>query len=284
MNHSLTLRCAATVGLVVCLTITVRAQNIAANINTAQVLYNSSHCEHVIRLIQLHGVNNSVDLSGADSVYHHSGFGGFGIPDCELGDLQIMQVNQIADQEESCGPRIAVVVRNCSSRKVCDFRVTAVAMLGRICPSSPTATVTVAEVLPGAALEVQLQLPIEAFAMGNRNGQIIGFQRLLVAIDSYDELLETNEANNIRAWNRAEIPVVAATTVEAVSETVSEGEEGTAILDGTAEPQPQGSEGSSGPANTVAPTQQSPDDIRSAIEKIDATREEGEAVAQQTGL
>ena len=275
MNHSRFNSCIAAAGLVVCSVINAGAQEIS----TTQVLHPSLSCDHVIRLIHMHGVNNSVDRSGVHSFAHHSPSGGFQIPDTELGDLEIMQVNQIEHADNACGPRIAVVVHNQSCRKVCDFRVSAVALLGRICSSSPCATVKVAEILPGAALEVQIQLPIEALAMGNRNGQIIGFQRLVVAIDSYDELLETNEANNIKAWNQAEIPVVVPTIVEEISEPVSDIVTETAIAEATAPAQVQQLEDSSGPANTVAPIEESTDALRSAIEKIDANQ----ATEESTG-
>ena len=119
-----------------------------------------------------------------------------------------MQVNQIVHQDDACGPKFTVTIRNCSTRNVCHFHVTAVAVLGRICPTSPNATVKVAQIGPGEALEVCLQLPIEALAMGNRHGQVIGFQRLVVADRQLDQLVETNEANNLKAFACSEIPVV----------------------------------------------------------------------------
>ena len=148
--------------------------------------------------------------------------------------------------------------------------MTGVAMLGRISPLSPSVTTRVAEILPSAALEIQLQLPIEALAMGNRNGQIIGFQRLVVAIDSYDELLETNEANNLRAWNCAEIPVLrqrssnrfrgTETATETVATDVTETASQVQSTDWNDEAVIR--------TSTIAPSEQSPDAIRKAIEQI----------------
>ncbi len=137
-----------------------------------------------------------------------------------MGDLEIIQVTQVLHDDAACGPKIAVIVRNQSVRQVCDFHVSAVAILGRICPSSPNRTVRVAKLEPGEAQEVLVQLPIEALAMGNRNGQIIGFQRLVVAIDSYDEFVETNEANNVKAFDRRDLQVVSPTVEQSV-ETIS---------------------------------------------------------------
>jgi len=264
MNHLLSIRSAIATTLVVCAAVTAQAQIVGSPLNTATVLNGHVRCDHVLRLIHRHGVNNSVDQALGNSLLHQTPLGGVAIPDAELGDLEIVQVSQVVHEDEACGPRIAVVVRNNSCRKVCNFHITGVAMLGRILPISPNVTVKVAEILPEAALEIQLQLPIEALAMGNRNGQIIGFQRLVVAIDSYDELLETNEANNLRAWNRAEIPVAEATVVETAAETATE----TVATEVAETSQVQSAEPTDGSTDTVVPQTQSPDALRKAIEQI----------------
>ncbi len=265
MNHLLSFQSVIAVAVIVSSTVTAQAQVIQSPINAGTLLTSSARCDHVIELIHQHGVNNSVDRAHGRSLLHQSPFGGLEIPDTELGDLEILQVSQVIHQDEACGPRIAVDVRNQSCRKVCNFQVTGVAMLGRILPTSPSVTVRVAEILPGAALQIQLQLPIEALAMGNRNGQIIGFQRLVVAIDSFDELLETNEANNIRSWNLAEIPVAQETVVEEVSATAIEN----GVTDVLETSQVESSQPPGDPANTVTPTDPRPDAIRKAILQID---------------
>ncbi len=200
----------------------------AETLTTTHILHGNTFCDHVIRLVHLHGVNNSVDRCSSGSMFHPSPFGSAVIPTTEFGDLQIMQVTQVPIDDPACGPRFAIVVQNASTRKVCDFHVSAVAIFGNIHPSSPNATVKVAGINPGEALEVMVQLPIEAFSMGNRNGQVIGFQRLVVAIDSFDELMETNEANNLQAFNSHEIPVATVvvgevqSSVEVAPEAVSQ--------------------------------------------------------------
>ena len=57
--------------------------------------------------------------------------------------------------------------------------------------------------------QIRVQLPVEAWAMGNRDGQVFGYQTIIVAIDAFDELVETNEANNLKVFHRSEIPIEA---------------------------------------------------------------------------
>ena len=216
MNFLLSPKLLLAAGLVVCCA---RASD-AQGISTTQLLSGGQTCHHVIQLIHRHGVNNSFDTSGGSMIAGHFPIGPMSIPLTELGDLEILQVSQVDQVDDGCGPSFHVTIRNNSTRKVCNFHVTMVAVLGRICPTSPTTTVKVGEICPGEALEVCVQLPIESLAMGNRNGQVIGFQRLVVAIDSYDQLVESNEANNLKAYACAEIPMVS-TVVESTT-TVTE--------------------------------------------------------------
>ncbi|EMI20152.1 secreted protein [Rhodopirellula maiorica SM1] len=213
MNRQILTKVLMTTSFVVCMTM----QSDAQQINASHLFGNHSYCSHVIDLISQHGVNNTFNRG---STFHASPFGHVAIPDCEIGDLQIVEVRQQEHVDSACGPTFAIVIQNHSTRSVCGFHVTAVAVFGHICPTSPNVTVKVDKIEAGEALEVLVTLPIEALAMGNRNGQVIGFQRLVVAIDSFDELMESDEANNLKAFNAASIPVVSvsvSTTVETES-------------------------------------------------------------------
>lgn len=183
----------------------------ADGVDLANVLHGGPSCDHVIHLMLRHGVNNSHGYTSG-GVAHYSPYGSMVIPHAELGDLELVQIAQLQVDDQACGPKFAVTVRNTSTRDVCGFRISLVALLGRIHPSSPTAVVNVDKICAGAAAEFHVQLPIECLAMGNRNGQVIGFQRLVVAIDSFDQFVECNEANNIKVFARTAIP--AATVVE----------------------------------------------------------------------
>lgn len=248
--------CVMALGLVVCGAVGAKAQS---GLHTSQLLYGGSTCDHVIQLVHLHGVNNSVCLASSHSMLQHSPLGAMMIPVGEIGDLEVINVAHVLHDDAACGPKIAVTVQNQSIRQVCNFHISAVAVLGRICPTSPNATVCVEKLEPGEALEVMVQLPIEALAMGNRNGQVIGFQRLVVAIDSYDEFVETNEANNVKAYDLSTLPVVTPSAVQTV-ETVSTTTQADVV---------QGTAGdNAGPAvSTPAP---SADALQSAIQKLGA--------------
>ena len=204
--------------LATCITAASAVTGHAQNVQTSELLSCGTSCVHVIRLMQVHGVNNSFNIAGNHLRAHHSPFGAYAVPDAELGDLEVVHIGQVVHADPACGPQFRVTIRNNSCRDVCKFHVTVVATLGRIFPGSPNATVCVDKVCAGDITEVCVQLPVEALAMGNHSGNVIGFQKLIVAIDSLDQLAETNEANNIKALACGEIPVV---TVAVVQETTA---------------------------------------------------------------
>lgn len=204
MNRTRLMQCLLATGFVISASLNVPAQQIS----TSEVLHRTNRCDHVIALIHRHGVNNSVNRAVGNAMIHHAAFGGIVVDESDVGDLQLAGVNQIVDQDSTCGPKFAVLIRNQSNRVVSNFRLSAVGTLGRISPFSPSTTITVGAIGAGESLQVEITLPLEALAMGNRNGQIIGLQRLVIAIDSFDELAETNEANNLHAFNLAQIPTL----------------------------------------------------------------------------
>jgi len=257
MNFHLT-RYIIVFGLVVSSAVSAVAQS--SILHASQVLPGGTRCDNVIHLMHLHGVNNSVNLTMSASMLHRSPLGTMLIPGDELGDLEIIQVTQVLHDDLACGPKIAVIVQNQSARKVCGFHVSAVAILGHIFPTSPNRTVRVEKLEPGEALEVLVQLPIEALAMGNRNGQIIGFQRLVVAIDSYDEFVETNEANNLKAFDCRDLQVVSPTVEQSV-ETISSTTETQVRQEVSVDV---------GNGATTSPQTPTPDALQSAIQKLGA--------------
>ena len=271
--------CVLALGLVVSCAISAQAQ--APIVRTTQVLHGGSLCDNVIHLIHCHGVNNSVDLAAGHTMLQHSPLGSMLVPGLELGDLEICNVAQICHEDPACGPRIAVTVKNLGCRKVCNFHISVVALFGPICPTSPNNTVCVENLGPGEAVEVIVQLPIEALAMGNRNGQVIGFQRVVVAIDSYDEFVETNEANNLKAFDVAALPVVTPTvatetTVESVSTTTTT--EVGAV-------QQTVTEQVGGTTTTTTTTPAPPADaLQTAIQKMDASTNAAAEAATETAV
>ncbi|TWU59924.1 hypothetical protein Poly51_01970 [Rubripirellula tenax] len=179
-------------------------------IDTAQVLHGNPRCDHVIAQVMRHGVNQSIDRSAAvGNIAGSTPFGFASIPSDQIGDLQIVSVHRCGDLQNPVGPRFKIVVMNQSQHRVDGVDVSLVALLGAIQPHCPNATVRTCAIEPCTAAEVEITLPIEAISMGNNHGVVIGFQRLVVAIDSHDEWMEIDEANNIQAMAVATIPVIA---------------------------------------------------------------------------
>ncbi|GAA5506508.1 hypothetical protein [Novipirellula caenicola] len=276
MNRQTLTKVLMTTSFVVCMTMHSDAQQI----NASHLFGNHAHCAHVIDLISQHGVNNTFHRG---STFHASPFGHVVVPDCEIGDLQIVDVRQTEHVDSACGPTFAITIQNHSSRRVCGFHVTAVAVFGHICPTSPNVTVKTGNIDAGEAIEVLLTLPIEALAMGNRNGQVIGFQRLVVAIDSFDELMESDEANNLKAFDAASIPVTTVsvtTTVESESVSTIQSSDAASVPTADETVVPQAAEPQIDSLQNGSPSgEPDADSLRSAIKMLDTNNATGDVAA-----
>lgn len=109
---------------------------------------------------------------------------------------------------------------NSSAIVVGNFQVSIVGVLGQIHAHCPTVRGTVTQIPAGAMAQFQLQLPASAMALGFQGQPTAPFDTLVVAIDSFDELMEANELNNVRIMRRGELlpltpPPVAVTEVVA---------------------------------------------------------------------
>ena len=133
-----------------------------------------------------------------------------------LGDMELLNVDMVADAMPEHGPVYQVTFRNNSRNHVKRFRVSVVAVLGEINSVSPATTVDVPELAAGATGTIQVELPACCMSMGIA-GHVAPFDTVVVALDSFDELIESNELNNIATLKRGEIGllVVAAPAEEA---------------------------------------------------------------------
>lgn len=183
----------------------------ADEVELRRLLHGPDRCDHVIGLLMRHGVNND---SSMPSVHMHHPLGPIAIPVTEMGDLELVSICRHGETSAGCGPSFNLVIKNCSTRDVCGSHVTLVGLLGRILPTSPNVTAKIESLPAGEAVQVTVTLPIESLAMGNLNGQMIAFNRVLVVIDSYDQFMESNEANNLRVFDAASIPESAAAVIE----------------------------------------------------------------------
>ncbi len=104
--------------------------------------------------------------------------------------------------------------------------------------------------------------------MGNRNGTPLGFQTLIVAIDSFDVLLESDESNNIRAWNASELPVEQSVAVTQAVEMLQTNEvnQATTVT-------PQANREVESPVERPDLEQPTPDSLRAAIRMLNPAPE-----------
>ncbi|MCA9140666.1 MAG: hypothetical protein KDB00_28030 [Planctomycetales bacterium] len=184
----------------------------ADDIELRRLLHGPDRCDHVMSLLLRHGVNNDSNHVAGMNTFHP--LGPIAIPAADLGDLELVSVTRHADVVANCGPAFDVVIKNCSTRDVCGSHVTIVGLFGRILPTSPNVTSKLESLPAGQAVQITLTLPIESLAMGNMNGQAIAMNRLLVVVDSFDQFMESNEANNLRVFDVAAIPIAVAAVPE----------------------------------------------------------------------
>lgn len=191
----------------------------AENIRTDQVLGIPSHgCGHVIHLLMRSRMLRESGQLGFAGAMFNPQLGAMSTP----GDLQLLGVSLIADACDAGGPIYQIQLQNNSQIPVGNFRISAVGACGQIQPFSPTAIITVPRIEAGAVLDLQIQLPLSCLSIYNPAGATVEFDTLIVAIDSFDELIECNEVNNILILKRCEVapPAVAETAV--VEETTVE--------------------------------------------------------------
>ena len=200
-----------------------------ADPRTSQILgVPESHCGHVIDLLIR---NRMRQQSGAVGAELAPGLLLSRSPSAnQFGDLELVDVLLVTDGGPGCGPVIQVTVRNTSAVAVGNFQISIVGVLGQIHAHCPTVRGTVTQIPAGGVAPFQLQLPASAMTLGFQGQPTAPFDTVVVAIDSFDELMEANELNNVRIIRRVELlplsppPVVetvAPTLVPAVPETAA---------------------------------------------------------------
>jgi len=207
-----------------------------------------TNCQHVMDLLFRYGHAPSQPIM---AMPHGHGL----LLGNSIGDLEIMNVSMCHPGEATHGPTIVVTITNNSERPVSAFSISAVAVFGRIRPMSPSVTQTAPAIGAGENVELKLCLPLESLAMGQAGTDTLAFQKLVVAIDSFDQLLESNESNNIVVLDRGSIPVL-----EPVVEAVPDAPAEAPALKPTEVAPNQGE---------VAPTQPSQPTLENSIENLD---------------
>ena len=191
-----------------------------ADPRTSQILgVPESHCGHVIDLLIR---NRMRQQSGAVGAELAPGLLLSRPPSSnQIGDLELVDVHLVTDGGPGCGPVIQVTVRNNSALAVGNFQISIVGVLGQIHAHCPTVRGTVTQISAGAVAPFQLQLPASAMTLGFQGQPTAPFDTVVVAIDSFDELMEANELNNVRIIRRVELlPLAPPPVVEVVTPTV----------------------------------------------------------------
>jgi len=121
------------------------------------------------------------------------------------GDLELLNVALLSDGSSTQGPIVEVIVRNNSAIAVDNFQISVVGVVGQMHAQCPTVRGLVSCIAAGSVGQFQMQLPVTGISHGSHGQQPAPFETLVVAIDSFDELLEANELNNVRIIRRAEL-------------------------------------------------------------------------------
>ncbi len=165
------------------------------------------HCEYVIDLLFR---NQFRQQSGAIGTELAPGLMLSAPPSVNLpGDLELLNVALLADGSPTQGPIVEVVVRNNSAIAVDSFQISVVGVVGQMHAQCPTVRGLVSCIAAGSVAQFQMQLPVTGISNGSHGQQPAPFDTLVVAVDSFDELVEANELNNVRIIGRAELLSIA---------------------------------------------------------------------------
>ncbi len=171
-----------------------------------RLLGHRQSCSHVIDLMLRYGGRGANRYHSSGDLIQPTAYGPAVVPHAEIGDLELVSVTVHSEGDASCGPTFGVTVRNHSQREVSDFQISIVGVLHRLHPWSPTTVHTVDKICAGEVLECQISLPVEALSMGRAGEQVLCLQTVVVAIDSYDQLVECDESNNLKVVALADLP------------------------------------------------------------------------------
>ena len=181
-------------------------QNVLANSSQPRQVTNlNSDCGHVIELLLANKFRQNAFQNGAELAPGLV----LGSPwQQRLGDLELLSVYGDATIDPRNGPVFEVALRNNSQEVLENVTVSAVAVLGQIHGQSPTTVLSIGRIEATETISIRIQLPASSMVMGPVGTAVMPFETLVVAIDSFDELVESNELNNISILRRSEIPML----------------------------------------------------------------------------
>lgn len=182
----------------------------------------NSDCGHVIQLLMANKFRQNTFQNGTEL-----GPGlMLGLPwQQRIGDLELLGVHCDGTVDPRNGPVFEVTLRNNSQETLEHVTLSAVAVRGQIHGQSPTSVVSIGQIGATETISIRMQLPASSMVMGPVGSAVQPFETLVIAVDSFDELIESNELNNVSILRRGEIPMipvaVVAPAVPAVNPQVS---------------------------------------------------------------
>ena len=158
-----------------------------------------SHCGHVIDLMMKNQMRARFRTDGTEQLYlPHLTVG------LSPGDLELLCIHLVCDGHAQSGPTYQIGMKNNSSVPIGNFRVSLVGVLCQIDVHSPSATICIPRMEAGEETQIQIQLPVTCLSMGPCH-QRCEFDTVVVALDSFDELLECDEFNNVQILKREDV-------------------------------------------------------------------------------
>ena len=124
-----------------------------------------------------------------------------------FGDLELVGVGMVADMNEQSGPVYRVTLKNSSHLPVIGVRVSLIAVLGKLDHTSPVVTTVVKEIAPGGIATIDVSMPVAVMQLGPETARA-PFETLIASIDSFNELPETSEFNNVVTVVRSNIALI----------------------------------------------------------------------------
>lgn len=168
----------------------------------------TSHCGHVIDLMMRNRMRAQFNTNGTEELHlPHLTVG------LRPGDLQLQCVHLVCDGDAHNGPIFQIGMKNNSAVPIGNFKVSVVGVLCQIDVHSPSATICIPRMEAGEETQIQIQLPVNCMAMGPYH-QRCEFDTVVVALDSFDELLECDELNNVQILKRQEIALLVTQPVQ----------------------------------------------------------------------
>jgi hypothetical protein len=137
-----------------------------------------------------------------------------------FGDLELVDVGMVSDMHDQAGPVYRVTLKNSSHLPVIGVRVSLIAVLGKLDHTSPVVTAVVKEIAAGGIATIDVSMPVAVMQLGPETARV-PFETLVASIDSFNELPETSEFNNVVTVVRTNIEVIEAAQTAVTQSTVT---------------------------------------------------------------